>query len=129
VSAHGARDARSNLIELRPNERADLAICVPRKRSLPDLAELCDRLKPGAFVVLVPADARHGLGAVVHACQQQGLQYWQHVVALDPADREPKAEPRGPSERRARRCHRDLLVFRREPEACERANAAAAVAA
>jgi hypothetical protein len=129
VSAHGARDARSNLVALRPNERADLAIGVPRKRSLPDLPQLCDRLKPGAFVVLVRGDERHGLGAVVQACQRQGLQYWQHVVALDPADREPKAEPRGPSERRARRCHRDLLVFRREPEACERANAAAAVAA
>jgi hypothetical protein len=130
VCDHGPpRDARSNLIELRSNERADLAIGLLRKRSVPDLRQLCDRLKPGAFIVLVRGDESHGLGAVVHACQQQGLQYWQHVVALDPAEREREAEPRELSERRARRCHRDLLVFRRDTGAVERASAAAAVAA
>lgn len=127
VCDHGPGDARSNLIELRPNERADLAIGLLRKRSVPDLRQLCDRLKPGAFLVLVRGDEGHGLGAVVHACQQQGLQYWQHVVALDPAERE--AEPRELSARRARRCHRDLLVFRRDADAVERASAAVAVAA
>jgi hypothetical protein len=129
VRDHGPRDARSNLIALRPNERADLAIGLLRKRSVPDLRQLCDRLKPGAFLVLVRGDERHGLGAVVHACQQQGLQYWQHVVALDPPERVREADPRGLSERRARRCHRDLLVFRRDTDAVERASAAAAVAA
>jgi hypothetical protein len=129
VCDHGARDARSNLIELRPNKRADLAIGLLRKRSVPDLRQLCDGLKPGAFVVLVRGDEHHGLGAVVHACQQRGLRYWQHVVALDPAEREREAEPHELSERRARRCHRDLLVFRRDPEAVERASTAAAVAA
>jgi hypothetical protein len=129
VCDHEPRDARSNLIELRPNERADLAIGLLRKRSVPDLPQLCDRLKPGAFIVLVRGDEHHGLGGVVHACQQQGLQYWQHVVALDPAEREREAEPRELNERRARRCHRDLLVFRRDTDAVERAGAAAAVAA
>ena len=129
VRDDGRRDARSNLIELRPNERADLAIGLLRKRSVPDLPQLCDRLKPGAFLVLARGDERHGLGAVVHACQQQGLQYWQHVVALDPAEREREADPHELSERRARRCHRDLLVFRRDTNAVERASAAAAVAA
>ena len=125
---------RSNLTELRPNERADLAIALLRKRSLAELQlpQLCDRVKPGAFIVVVPADVRHTLGEIVNACQQQGLQYWQHVVALDPAERESAADTCRGRAQYARRCHRDLLVFRRDTEAAGRtttARAAAAVAA
>jgi len=64
-----------------------------RERSAAGLAaQLRDRLKPGGFLVLAPDDARGPIGAIVRGCQQQGLQYWQHVVAIDPG--EPEQESR-----------------------------------
>jgi hypothetical protein len=124
------------VIALRPNERADLAIGAlnanaSERRASHVAAQLSARLKPGAFLVLVFDDARDHLGAIVHACQQQGLRYWQHVVALDAAaiDCEPSDEDVLATERRRSiRCHRDLLVFRRPAHTNALAGEAAGVA-
>jgi hypothetical protein len=122
--------------QLHADERADLAIAalgaVASARAASRAARLNEWLKPGAFVVLA-LDGSHGpLGAIVRACQRQGLQYWQHIIALDP--RQLAREAKGGGTRgdavRSIRCHRDLLVFRRPAEAdalaSEAANAAVA---
>ena len=103
-------------------------------------ARLLPLLKPGGFLALVQGARRDGggLGDVVRACQQHGFQYWQHVVALPPeatADaanaaraQSASARQQAKDDRRAVRCHHDLLVFRLPAEAIGQA-ATAAVAA
>lgn len=123
----------ADVIALRPDEPAELAIVVvtPRvsERRAADLAaQLSERLKPGAFLVLAPDDVGGRLGAIVRACQQQGLQYWQHVVALHPDELEPKPVAAEGTGRRSLRCHRDLLIFRRPAATDALASKAAAVA-
>jgi hypothetical protein len=118
-------------IALRPDERAQLAIAAlsaraGERRAGELAAQLSARLNPGAFLVLAPVDARGRLGAIVQACQEQGLQYWQHVVALHSDELEPAAAE-GTGCRSLRR-HRDLLVFRCPAAADALASEAAAVA-
>jgi hypothetical protein len=120
-AGHNAGIGRDALAALRPNERADLAIVVlnadANAQGLSDVAaRLGARLRPGGFLVLALDNGRAHLGPIVHACQQQGLQYWQHIVAIDPLATElaPSEEIRNAAEdRRPLRCHRDLLAFRR----------------
>jgi modification methylase len=89
-------------------------------------------LKPGGFLVVVTKNLRAGgelhdlAGDTVELCQQTGLLYWQHVIALHAAIRDSELVPR-PSfwqlttTRRARArgervhlvCHEDVLVFRK----------------
>jgi hypothetical protein len=87
-------------------------------------------LKPGGFLAVVTKNLRAGgalhdlAGATVELCQQTGLLYWQHVIALHAAIRDGELVPR-PSfwqlsttrkalargERIRLVCHEDVLVF------------------
>jgi DNA modification methylase len=89
-------------------------------------------LKPGGFLAVVTKNLRAGgtlhdlAGETVEACQQTGLLYWQHVIALHAAIRDSELVPR-PSfwqlsttrkalargERLHLVCHEDVLVFRK----------------
>jgi len=91
-------------------------------------ARLLPRLAPGGFLALARGtrDTRSDrLGAVVRACQENGLHYWQHVIALTPglmdgdesAARSNAARMSTARARRAVRRHHDLLVFRRSAHA------------
>jgi Replication-relaxation len=103
-------------------------------------ARLLPLLRPGGFLALARgARSDSGaLGDVVRACQQVGLQYWQHVVALPPdisADaasgtraQPSRARQRRNADRLAIRCHHDLLVFRRPADAIEQATTATVAA-
>jgi hypothetical protein len=109
----------AEVIELRPDERADLAIAAPSDQRAPDLGQLVGRLKPGAFLVLA-LDHPHGwLGEVVQIAKKDGLQYWQHIVALEPGELElePANAGRATNRSRSLRCHRDLVVFRQPARA------------
>jgi hypothetical protein len=104
-------------------------------------ASLLPLLKPGGFLALARGTAAtdsSGLGEIVRSCQGEGLQYWQHVIALTP-EITPGATSGAPAQasserkrstdgRRAVRCHHDLLVFRRPAEAIEQTTSAAAAA-
>lgn len=93
-------------------------------------------LKPGGFLVVVTKNLRAGgamhdlAGDTVRLCQQTGLLYWQHVIALHAAIRDSalvprpsfwqltttrKAQARG--DRTQLVCHEDVLVFRKSPTA------------
>ena len=104
-------------------------------------AALLPLLKPGGFLALARGTAASdssGLGEIVRTCQGQGLHYWQHVIALTPevtpgaASGAPaqaaSARKRSTDDRRAVRCHHDLLVFRRPADAIEHTTTAAAAA-
>ncbi len=104
-------------------------------------AALLPLLKPGGFLALARGTAATDggrLGEIVRTCQGQGLQYWQHVIALTPEvtagaatgarAQAASARKRSPDDRRAVRCHHDLLVFRRPAEAIEHTTTAAAAA-
>ena len=98
-------------------------------------------LKPGGFLVVVTKNLRAGgelhdlAGDTVELCQQAGLLYWQHVIALHAAIRDSELVPR-PSfwqlsttrralargERLHLVCHEDVLVFRK-PDAASNAAA------
>ena len=89
-------------------------------------------LKPGGFLVVVTKNLRSGgalhnlAGDTVALCQQAGLLYWQHVIALHAAIRDSELVPR-PSfwqlsttrkalargERVQLVCHEDVLAFRK----------------
>ena len=89
-------------------------------------------LKPGGFLAVVTKNLRAGgelhdlAGDTVELCQQTGLLYWQHVIALHAAIRDSELVPR-PSfwqlsttrralargERLHLACHEDVLVFRK----------------
>jgi hypothetical protein len=106
------------------NEYADLAMAVlGTPASLRAAAAIAarprERLKPGGFLVLALEGTHGPLGAIVRACQQQGLQYWQHVVAIDRRQLtcEGTGGGAGGDAVRSIRCHRDLLVFRRPAQA------------
>ncbi len=134
----GARTsaASASVTRLRANEGADLAIAAlgaaASARSAASIAaRLNERLKPGAFLVLA-LDRAHGpLGAIVRACQQPGLLYWQHIVAIDPGQLGPEGSRGGAAGDAAGsiRCHRDLLVFRRPAQADAAASEAASAEA
>jgi hypothetical protein len=105
----------------------------PSSRRLQRLAAaLLPLLKPGGFLALARGTAAtesSGLGEIVCACQGQGLHYWQHVIALTPEltasaassvrAQAASARKRSTDDRRAVRCHHDLLVFRRPADAIE----------
>jgi hypothetical protein len=120
-----ATAAGSRLIALRPDERADLAVATLKteaseRRASSLAACLFPLLKPGAFLVIALERRQQGLGTIVRACQDTGLQYWQHVITLEPT-LPPAGEPQQAKRTdaaareglRAVCCHRDLLVFRR----------------
>ena len=100
-------------------------------------ARLLPLLRPGGFLALARgtlATRSDGLGAAVRACQDNGLQYWQHVVALraeltdgNASTTRSKPERASAATLQARRQHHDLLVFRR-PAHAEQAAACAAAA-
>jgi hypothetical protein len=132
-----------NVIPLPRNGGAALVLAPlgvrPAARRLHSVAAtLLPLLKPGGFLALARGTAAAdgiGLGDVVRTCQRHGLQYWQHVVALTPevtADatcgacaQAAGARRRRRDERRAVRCHHDLLVFRRPADAIEQTTIAA----
>ena len=102
-------------------------------------------LKPGGFLVVVTKNLRAGgamrdlAGDTVQLCQQAGLLYWQHVIALHAAIRDSDLVPR-PSfwqlttirdalargQRLHLVCHEDVLVFRRPDNSARAAKAARA---
>jgi hypothetical protein len=151
-SAAGARTtsragtpAAKTVVALRRDQGADLVLTPIRAHAgecrLAKLAAtLLPLLRPGGFLAVAavaPAatNGGDGLGAIVRTCQQSGLQYWQHVVALTPAlgdgrerGRSQRARPRAAQPSRATRCHHDLLVFRRPADAEVVAAAAAGIA-
>ncbi len=145
ASRTGARAAKT-LVALRPEQGADLVLTPIRagagERRLAKLAAtLLPLLRPGGFLAVAAAapaadtNGGDGLGAIVRTCQQSGLQYWQHVVALTPAfgdrrerGRSQRTRARAAQSSRATRCHHDLLVFRRPAEAEAVAAAAAGIA-
>ena len=142
-STRSTDDAES-AIPLRPGASAALVLAplaarASERRLARVAAMLLPLLQPGGFLALargrrvVRSDA---LGAVVYACQKNGLQYWQHVIALTPAvaadDESGACAARAGACRRrtggdrAIRCHHDLVVFRR-PEHANAEHATAAV--
>ena len=145
ASRAGARAAKT-VVALRRDQGADLVLTPIRahagERRLAKLAAtLLPLLRPGGFLAVAAAapgadtNGGDGLGAIVRTCQQSGLQYWQHVVALAPAfgdgrerGRSQGTHVRAAQPRRAMRCHHDLLVFRRPAEAEAVAAAAAGIA-
>jgi hypothetical protein len=105
-------------------------------------ATLLPLLKPGGFIALARGTAATnscGLGDIVRTYQRHGLQYWQHVIALTPeatVGAARGARPQAAStqegstdDRRAVRCHHDLLVFRLPADAIEHTTTAVAAAA
>ena len=105
----------------------------PYRAAMAEVYEACAAaLKPGGFLVVVTKNLRAGgalhdlAGTTVDLCQQTGLLYWQHVIALHAAIRDDQLVPR-PSfwqlsttrkalargERIHLVCHEDVLVFRK----------------
>ena len=129
-----------NVIPLRRNRGGAALVLAPlgvrpsARRLQRVAAALVPLLKPGGFLALARgtgATDSSGLGEIVRTCQGQGLQYWQHVVALTPevtSDAPAQAagaRKRSTDDRRAVRCHHDLLVFRRSADAIEHTTTAA----
>ena len=94
----------------------------------PEVAELPDQLPalrrvlaPGGFLLLAldhkTGETPTGLGAIVAAAEERGLEYWQHVIAL-------RIQPR-----QARLAHSDVLAFRKPTLARPSQTAAVAVSA
>jgi hypothetical protein len=103
-------------------------------------ARLLPLLRPGGFLALARgtgATRSDALCDVVRACQDNGLQYWQHVIALradltDGNESGTRTKPERTSTAKAvqaRRHHRDLLVFRRSAHAEQAAACAVAAVA
>jgi tRNA G10 N-methylase Trm11 len=100
----------------------------------------CERmLAPGGFLVLVTKNLRSRgrlrnlAGDTVALCQQAGLDYWQHVIALLASirDGELRARPSfwqllhtrnalANGERTQLACHEDVLVFRKPKQSTEK---------
>ena len=119
------------------------------EQSMRDIYTACAAvLKPGGFLVVVTKDLREKgalrdlAGTTARLCQQAGLVYWQHVIALLATVRDGELVPR-PSfwqimqtrkaiargERPQLVCHEDVLVFRKAAATTARASAPARVAA
>ena len=102
-------------------------------RAMADIYEACAAvLRPGGFLVVVTKDMRRRgalrnlAGDTIALCEQTGLLYWQHVIALLATIRDGELIPR-PSfwqrmqikralergERTHLVCHEDVLVFRK----------------
>lgn len=146
AASRAGAGAAQTVVALRPVQGAHLVLTPIRtqagERRLAKLAAtLLPLLRPGGFLALAAAtpaadtNGGEGLGAIVRTCQQSGLQYWQHVVALTPAvgdgrkrGRSQRTRPRAAQPSRITRCHHDLLVFRRPAEAEAVAAAAAGIA-
>lgn len=89
--------------------------------SIASLASTCNALlKPGGFFALLPPRPQVELGDTVRACQDAGLLYWQHVIALTApiADGKLHHQP-------GTRGHHDLLIFRKKAASSVLARAAA----
>lgn len=124
-----------SVVPLRSSGRAALVLAplgarASERRLAQVAARLLPLLRPGGFLALARGrrdERSDALGHVVRACQESGLQYWQHVVALalnvaageaSGARAQPARKCGRPTEdRRAVRCHHDLLVFRRPADA------------
>ena len=131
-TAAGAANAEG-VISLQGNAGAALVLApIGARASDRQLARAAARLLPllatGGFLALARgtrATRSDGLGAVVRACQENGLHYWQHVIALTPgltdgdesAARSNAARISTARAGRAVRRHHDLLVFRRSAHA------------
>ncbi len=131
-TAAGAGEAEG-VITLRAGAGAALVLApIGARASDRQLARAAARLLPllatGGFLALARgtrATRSDGLGAVVRACQENGLHYWQHVIALTPdltdgnesAARSNAARMSTARAGRAVRRHHDLLVFRRSAHA------------
>ncbi len=126
----GARDARNYS---RDPDNLGHARGEPYRAAMADVYGACAAaLKPGGFLVVVTKNLRAGgalhdlASTTVELCQQTGLLYWQHVIALHAAIRGSELVPR-PSfwqlsttrkalargERIHLVCHEDVLVFRK----------------
>jgi modification methylase len=118
------------------------------QQAMSDIYTACAAvLKPGGFLVAVTKDLREKgalrdlAGTTAQLCQQAGLVYWQHVIALLATVRDGELVPR-PSfwqimqtrkaiargERPQLVCHEDVLVFRKPLAPARRARAARAAA-
>jgi len=126
----GAKDARNYSSD---PENLGHARGEPYRAAMAEVYAACAAaLKPGGFLVIVTKNLRAGgalndlAGTTVELCQQTGLLYWQHVIALHAAIRDDQLVPR-PSfwqlsttrkalargERIRLVCHEDVLVFRK----------------
>ncbi|MCW3019470.1 MAG: hypothetical protein JWN10_1778, partial [Solirubrobacterales bacterium] len=80
-------------------------------------------LRPGGFLVLAASPAPQDtadtdpVSELVHAGQSHGLQYWQHVIVLCARIEDGQLHPTGALTRK--RCHGDLLAFRKPETADE----------
>lgn len=80
-------------------------------------------LKPGGFLLLaVPAAPENTtdsdlVSELVRVGQAHGLHYWQHVIVLHAAIENGQLHPTGTASRK--RCHGDLLAFRKPAAADE----------
>ena len=77
-------------------------------------AAIASSLAAGGFLVVAPrSNAADNNGRLVRALQDEGLQYWQHIVVVDAQRIDTSTiaiRPRKAVE--LERVHRDLLVFR-----------------
>jgi modification methylase len=126
----GAKDARNYSSD---PDNLGHARGEPYRAAMAEVYAACAAaLKPGGFLVAVTKNLRAGralydlAGTTVDLCQQTGLLYWQHVIALHAAIRDDQLVPR-PSfwqlsttrkalargERIHLVCHEDVLVFRK----------------
>jgi modification methylase len=112
-----ATPSESNVVELGAG-RVDLIITSSGKRAgaaAAVFAACAAALKPGGFLAVVTAavrarDPRGNLaGETVALCEQAGLLYWQHVIALRALIRDGTLTPH----RVQLVCHDDVLVFRK----------------
>lgn len=105
--------------------------------AMAEIYAACERvLKPGGFLVVVTNDTRERgklrnlVGNTVTLCENAGLDYWQHVIALLAAVRDDELIPRvsfwqtlylrnalARAERVQPVCHEDVLVVRKPPPA------------
>jgi modification methylase len=112
-----ATPSESNVVELGAGH-VDLIIMSSANRdgaAAAVYAACAAALKPGGFLAVVTAAVRAGdplgnlAGETVALCEQAGLLYWQHVIALRAPIRDGKLAPH----RVQLVCHDDVLVFRK----------------
>jgi SAM-dependent methyltransferase len=101
---------RSQNPRLRRHPAGSVQLLLTAAPTVPDERLLADWravIAPGGFLLLVHDQqaGAPGLGAIVAACEQTGLEFWQHVVAVR----------RSPSEA-STLLHTDVLAFRKSAE-------------
>jgi SAM-dependent methyltransferase len=117
LTKRDATPSESNVVALGAG-RVDLIIVSSAKRdgaAAAVYAACAAALKPGGFLAVVtaairPRDPRGNLaGETVALCEQAGLLYWQHVIALRAPIRDGTLAPHQVQTV----CHDDVLVFRK----------------